>query len=144
MNKHLFSMLVFCFLLLQPQLQAQSRIITNFDSNWSFYQGDASGAEKPDFNDNAWRKLNVPHDWSIEGENLKDNPGGGTVGFFPTGVGWYRKSFNISSIKSDERYQIEFDGVYMNSTVWLNGKLVGNYPYGYSSFVHDLTLHRTS
>ena len=139
MNKHLFSMLVFCFLLLQPQLQAQSRIITNFDSNWSFYQGDASGAEKPDFNDNAWRKLNVPHDWSIEGENLKDNPGGGTVGFFPTGVGWYRKSFNISSIKSDERYQIEFDGVYMNSTVWLNGKLVGNYPYGYSSFVHDLT-----
>ena len=139
MKRKVSLLFVMIFCMLSVKLQAQSRIITNFDSNWSFYQGDASGAEKPDFNDNAWRKLNVPHDWSIEGENLKDNPGGGTVGFFPTGVGWYRKSFNISSIKSDERYQIEFDGVYMNSTVWLNGKLVGNYPYGYSSFVHDLT-----
>ena len=139
MNKNL---LLICALLLSVmhiQAREQSRVITNFDANWSFYQGDAEGADKPDFNDNAWRKLNVPHDWSIEGENLESNPGGGTVGFFPTGIGWYRKSFNIAGLKADERYQIEFDGVYMNSTVWLNGKLVGNYPYGYSSFVYDLT-----
>ena len=135
-------MLFVCVLLLGSlciQARENSRVITNFDSNWNFYLGDVEGADKANYNDGAWRKLNVPHDWSIEGENLRSNPGGGTVGFFPTGIGWYRKTFNIASLKADERYQIEFDGVYMNSTVWVNGKLVGNYPYGYSSFAYDLT-----
>ena len=135
-------MLLVCVLLLSSlciQARENSRVITNFDANWSFYLGDVEGADKANYNDGAWRKLNVPHDWSIEGENLRSNPGGGTVGFFPTGIGWYRKTFSIASLKADERYQIEFDGVYMNSTVWVNGKLVGNYPYGYSSFAYDLT-----
>ncbi len=121
----------------------RSRIVTNFDSSWSFFLGDAEGADKQVFNDKDWRKLNLPHDWSIEGENLESNPGGGTVGFFPTGIGWYRKTFNIASLRADERYQIEFDGVYMNSTVWLNGHLVGNWPYGYSSFIYDITPYVT-
>ena len=125
------------------QAQESSRIITNFDDNWSFYQGDVDGAEKFDFNDDVWRKLRLPHDWSIEGENLESNPGGGSVGFFPTGIGWYRKAFDVDKIKTDERYQIEFDGVYMNSSVWLNGKFVGTYPYGYSSFAYDLTPYLT-
>ncbi len=117
----------------------ESRVITNFDADWRFYLGDVTGAEKADFKDADWRKLDVPHDWSIEGENLESNPGGGTVAFFPTGIGWYRKVFNVSSLKADERYEIEFDGVYMNSTVWVNGKEVGTYPYGYSSFLYELT-----
>ena len=124
---------------LSIQALAQSRTITNFDADWRFHLGDLRGAESPTLSDGDWRKLNVPHDWSIEGENRRDNPGGGTVGFFPTGIGWYRKSFNVADVKPYDRFLIEFDGVYMNSTVWLNGKLVGNYPYGYSSFVHDLT-----
>lgn len=121
------------------QAGERSRIISNFDADWSFHLGDVEGAEMAEFNDNDWRTLHLPHDWSIEGENLESNPGGGTVGFFPTGIGWYRKGFQIPKLKADERYQIEFDGVYMNSTIWLNGQLVGNYPYGYSSFVFDLT-----
>ena len=133
-GKFLFVCVVFLFAL-SVQAQETSRVITNFDANWRFYQGDVEGAEKPEFNDAAWRKLNVPHDWSIEGENRESNPGGGTVGFFPTGIGWYRKAFNVEGVKADERYQIEFDGVYMNSSVWLNGKFVGNY--------HDI-IHRTT
>ena len=135
-------MLLVCTMLLCPLFVLAgvgSRVVTNFDADWRFHLGDAVGAEMPDFDHGGWRRLNVPHDWSIEGENVESNPGGGTVGFFPTGIGWYRKCFNIAGLKSDERYVIEFDGVYMNSTVWVNGCLVGNYPYGYSSFAYDLT-----
>ena len=139
MKKSVFCILVALLFACGVQAREQGRVITSFDANWSFCLGDVAGAEKPDFNDQAWRRLNVPHDWSIEGENIQSNPGGGTVGFFPTGIGWYRKTFTIARLQAGDRYQIEFDGVYMNSTVWLNGSLVGNYPYGYSSFVYDLT-----
>ena len=139
MKKSVFTFFAVFLFAFSVQAREQSRVITNFDANWSFCLGDVAGADKPDFNDQAWRRLNVPHDWSIEGENVESNPGGGTVGFFPTGIGWYRKTFTVASLQAGDRYQIEFDGVYMNSTVWLNGRLVGNYPYGYSSFVYDLT-----
>lgn len=118
---------------------AQSRKITSFDSNWHFMNGDVAEAQSVTFNDSKWRTLNVPHDWSIEGENLKDNPGGGSIGYFPMGTGWYRKSFNVPGFNKNKVYTIEFDGVYMNSTVWLNGHLLGIWPYGYSSFSYDLT-----
>ena len=122
-KKTVLSVCLVLFCALGVPSHAQSRVITNFDTDWRFHPGDASGAEKPGYNDKEWRRLNVPHDWSIEGENLQSNPGGGTVGFFPTGIGWYRKTFNIGSLKAGDRYQIEFDGVYMNSTVWVNGRL---------------------
>lgn len=118
---------------------AQPRKVTNMDMGWSFHLGDVEKAELPSFCDEDWRKLNVPHDWSIEGENLRENPGGGSIGFFPTGIGWYRKTFDVKSFNSRKRYSIEFDGIYMNSTVWLNGHLLGTWPYGYSSFSYDLT-----
>lgn len=70
---------------------AQSRRVTDMDAGWRFHLGDVSDAETMSFNDVSWRQLNVPHDWSIEGENLRDNPGGGSIEFFPTGIGWYRQ-----------------------------------------------------
>lgn len=118
---------------------AQSRKVTSFDNDWRFMKGDVAEAQSVTFNDSKWRTLNVPHDWSIEGENLKDNPGGGSIGYFPMGTGWYRKSFNVPGFSKNKVYTIEFDGVYMNSTVWLNGHLLGTWPYGYSSFSYDLT-----
>ena len=109
------------------------------DSGWRFHLGDALGAEQVAYDDGSWRRLDVPHDWSIEGENLRDNPGGGSIGFFPTGLGWYRKTFDMKGFDPKKRYSIEFDGIYMLSTVWINGHELGTWPYGYSSFSYDLT-----
>ena len=116
-----------------------SRVVSDFDAGWRFVQNDPSGAQAPGFNDRAWRQLDLPHDWSIEGENREDNPGGGSIGYFPTGTGWYRKTFDVPGYSKDRLYSIEFDGVYMNSTVWVNGVCLGTWPYGYSSFSYDLT-----
>lgn len=118
---------------------ATTRVESNFDSSWKFSLGDFDNAHNPSFNDAGWRVLDLPHDWSIEGENLKDNPGGGSVGYFPMGTGWYRKTFRIPGYSRNKLYSIEFDGVYMNSTVWINGHELGTWPYGYSSFSYDLT-----
>ena len=119
---------------------AQSgRSVENFDAGWKFWLGDIPSASKPSFNDRAWRGLNLPHDWSIEGENLEDAPGAGRVGYFPTGTGWYRKRFDVPGYSRDRLYSVEFDGVYMNSEVWINGHYLGKWPYGYSSFSYDLT-----
>lgn len=121
-------------------LSAQpSREILPFDRDWRFVQRDVPGAQAARFNDASWRKLDLPHDWSIEGENLEINPGGGSIGYFPTGTGWYRKSFDVPGYSRNKLYSIEFDGVYMNSTVWINGHELGTWPYGYSSFSYDLT-----
>ncbi len=116
-----------------------SRTVLNFDSDWKFQSGDVENASDASFNDKTWRTLNLPHDWSIEGENLENAPGGGRVGYFPSGIGWYRKTFNVKSYSSSKLYSIEFDGVYMNSEVWINGHYLGKWPYGYSSFSYDLT-----
>jgi len=132
----IFSLLMF---ITGMSVIAQPRKVISMDTGWRFHLGDVAQAELPSFSDKEWRTLNVPHDWSIEGENLKDNPGGGSIGYFPTGLGWYRKTFDVKSFDSKKRYNIEFDGVYMNSTVWLNGHLLGTWPYGYSSFSYDLT-----
>jgi beta-galactosidase len=109
------------------------------DYHWRFLQSDAKGAEKPDFNDDRWRILNLPHDWSIEGEFKEDAPTQGSGGFLPAGIGWYRKHFSLSTILKGHKYWIEFDGVYMNSDVWINGRHLGKHPYGYTSFYFDLT-----
>jgi beta-galactosidase len=120
---------------------AQVRITTAFDADWRFLKGDAAGAEQPDFNDATWRKLDVPHDWSIEGPFDKNNPTGGAGGFLPAGVGWYRKHFTLPSEYKDRSVFIDFDGVMANSDVWINGFHLGKRPYGYVSFRYDLTGH---
>lgn len=111
----------------------------SFDFNWKFLLGDIQDAEKTDFDDSTWRNLNVPHDWSIEGSYNKDEPVGGNGAFLPTGIGWYRKHFTLPVSAKDKSVRIEFDGIYMNSDVWINGYHLGKRPYGYISFQYDLT-----
>jgi beta-galactosidase len=111
------------------------------DYDWKFILGDPAGAEAPAFNAGGWRTVTLPHDWSIEGKIDPKNPMGGSGGFFPTGVGWYRRSFNAPAAWNGKRVSVEFEGVYMNATVYINGQSLGMHPYGYTSFVHDLTPH---
>ena len=150
----------------------------NFDREWRFLNADAPGAENADFNDAAWRTLDLPHDWSIEdaapaatngsaaavspapaptnsppaggggrgrvnfpvvGPFSPESPGGKDTGYVLGGTGWYRKHFVLDQQTLGKRVAIQFDGVYMNSDVWLNGHPLGNHPYGYTAFAYDLT-----
>ncbi len=121
-------------------VQARERV--NFDKGWKFMLADKPEMAKADFDDSGWRKLDVPHDWAIEGDFYVGNPSGAGGGALPGGIGWYRKHFVIESGELtvlNSRIFIEFDGVYMNSTVYVNGQKVGYRPYGYSSFEYEIT-----
>ncbi len=120
------------------QLFAQPAGRENFDAGWKFHLGDLIGAEAISFADQNWRTLDLPHDWSIEGSFKPDNPATNSGASLPGGIGWYRKNFTVNDAKSKHRF-IQFDGVYMNSTVWVNGHKLGNRPYGYSTFQYDMT-----
>ena len=128
-----------CFLALLAVLGAAgAERRSSFDENWKFLKGDASGAEQAAFDDKAWRTLNLPHDWAIEGPfDVKFGPS--TGGLPISGTGWYRKHFTVPAADKGKFYSIEFDGAMSNSTVWLNGHELGGRPYGYSSFEFDLT-----
>jgi beta-galactosidase len=111
---------------------------SSFDDSWLFRKGEAAGAEQASFDDSSWRRLNVPHDWAIEGPfDVKNNPNTGGLPVF--GVAWYRKHFTVPSSGQGQFYSVEFDGVMSNSEVFLNGHDLGGRPYGYSSFALDLT-----
>jgi beta-galactosidase len=134
--------LIACLILAASTLacaQNQQRVITPFDDNWMFYKGDAAGAEQTAFNDKAWRKLNVPHDWSIEGPYDQANPTSRGGGYLPAGIGLYRKQFTLPNNLSGKKISVEFDGVMTNSDVWINGHHLGKRPYGYISFMYDIT-----
>jgi len=118
-----------------------NRSVTSFDPDWKFLLDDPKGAEAVDFDDSTWRSLNVPHDWSIEGTFDPKNPSGTSGGFLPDGVGWYRKHFSLSDSDANRRVYIEFEGVMENSDVWINGFHLGHRPYGYITFIYDLTGH---
>src|SRR5216110_2402489 len=120
---------------------AAQRKTEKFDSRWRFHLGDAPGANAVPFDDTAWRTLDLPHDWSIEGEFSEQNPAGVAGGALPGGVGWYRKTFTVPARDSGKVVFVEFDGVYRNSEVWINGQYLGKRPYGYSSFRYELTPH---
>lgn len=134
--------IVLLFVLLSTGAFSQPKL---FDNNWRFHRGGAQGAESPDFDDSGWRIVDLPHDWSIEDLPGSQSPfdkdaisqvsGGFTTG----GTGWYRKSFTIPEDQKNRLVQIQFDGIYMNSEIWLNGELIGRHPYGYTSFMLDLT-----
>ena len=108
---------------------------------WQFNLGDVPGAEVPSFNDSAWRTLDLPHDWSIELPFDGNVPDGYSVGYLPGGVGWYRKAFTVPESDRGKKVVIDFDGVYMDSQIWINGHLLGRRPNGYISFRYDLTPH---
>ncbi len=129
----------------EPVFCKEGRSEILFDAGWRFYRGDAAGAEMEKFDDAAWRMLDLPHDWSIEdlpGTISPFNPdaisqvnGGFTTG----GTGWYRKSFVIPDKEKAKRLVIQFDGIYMNPEIWINGVSLGSHPYGYTSFWFDIT-----
>ena len=113
----------------------------SMDPGWRFTLGDPAGAERPGFADQGWRRLDLPHDWSIEGTPRRDAPAGGRGGYYPTGVGWYRKAFRLPPGPKGREAWLELDGVYMSSDVYINGFHLGRRPYGYVSFSYDLTRH---
>jgi beta-galactosidase len=117
------------------------RITETFDFGWKFARNDASGAELPTFKDADWSAIDLPHDWSIEGPVDERAPSSGPGGFMPTGIGWYRKKFSVPAACRGKVVAIEFDGVYQNSDVWINGHHLGHRPYGYIPFVYELTDH---
>jgi beta-galactosidase len=111
----------------------------SFDSTWKFHLGDVTGAQASTFDDSAWTSLNVPHDWSISQPFNQSSAAGGGGGYLDGGTGWYRKTFTLPASSSGKKVFVQFDSVYMNSTVYLNGTQVGARPYGFSSFECDLT-----
>ena len=115
----------------------------SFNDNWSFYlqePSDTSDYASVNYDDSKWRKLDLPHDWAIEGAFSEDNPSGTGGGALPGGIGWYRKTFDTpADMKPDDRVFVDFDGAYMNTSVYINGKLLGTRPYGYASFSYDIT-----
>ena len=135
MKKIICLVLVLCGL---TSIQARQR--QNFDADWLFVLGDSAQMSQVDYNDSYWRRLNVPHDWAREGDFFVGNPSGAGGGALPGGIGWYRKHFQVNGEEvKREKFFLEFDGVYMNSTVYVNGQKVGFRPYGYSSFEYDIT-----
>ncbi|WPJ95983.1 glycoside hydrolase family 2 TIM barrel-domain containing protein [Coraliomargarita algicola] len=111
----------------------------SFDESWQFTLGDPKGAEQVAFADSDWRVLDVPHDWSIEGEYSKAHRMGDKGGYLPAGIGWYRKTIVVPQEWKGKYVEIAFDGVFMNSTVWANGQKLGTRPYGWSSFAYDIS-----
>jgi beta-galactosidase len=111
------------------------------DAGWKFSLGDFDGANRPDFDDHAWRGLDVPHDWSIEGPFDRMNPAGGAGAFLPAGVAWYRKHFTLPADLTGRRVFVEFDGVMANSDIWINDTHLGRRPFGYVALRYELTGH---
>jgi beta-galactosidase len=118
-----------------------SRQKININHNWKFNLGDFPAAISFEFDDSGWRNLDLPHDWSIEGAIDQKNPMGQAGGYFPAGIGWYRKKINVPSSWQGKHVSIYFEGVYMNSEAFINGKSLGVHPYGYTSFYYDLTQY---
>jgi len=135
-----FLLLVVCFTVLSG---CSAKPLQPTDG-WKFSLSDPISAMEPEFDDSRWEMVDVPHDWSILGPYDKENLSGGQGGYLPTGVGWYRKNIAIETVDPDSQYLIMFDGVFMNSTVWVNGVNVGGRPYGYISFYFDITDHLKS
>ena len=138
MNMKKRLIILFAAVIVGMAVQARERV--NFDKGWKFILADKPEMAQADFDDSEWRTLDVPHDWAIEGDFYVGNPSGAGGGALPGGIGWYRKMLEISHFSPlTSRYYLEFDGVYMNSTVFVNGQKVGFRPYGYSSFEYDIT-----
>lgn len=109
----------------------------DFNGNWKFFLGDAGNAQEVSFDDSRWRSVNLPHDYSIEQEYSSNMEA--ESGYLPGGTGWYRKNFTVPESAANKQIRVDFDGVYMNAAVYINGKELGSHPYGYSPFSFDLT-----
>jgi beta-galactosidase len=130
-------------LLVLMTIAAQASVTGSFNQGWRFLKADAPGAEAQAFDDSAWRSVDRPHDWSIEGPFAAENPTRGAGAFLPAGIGWYRETFTLPAADRGKRVLVDFDGVTANSDVWINGFHLGKRPYGYVSFRYELT-HRVN
>jgi beta-galactosidase len=124
---------------LLPQANPMPRSRDSFDFGWKFLQSDAPGAQMPNFADPTWRDVDLPHDWSIDGPVAENAPSSGNGAYLPTGIGWYRKRFRLPAADRNRVVLLEFDGVYQNSEVWINGQYLGLRPYGFVPFAYELT-----
>lgn len=120
---------------------SQPRTVLSVDSGWKFFLGDPADAESPKFNDDSWRMITLPHDWSIEGAPSERNATGSGGGYYPAGIGWYRKTFSPQGSWKGKQIYLELDGVAGDTSVYLNGKKLGMHPYAYTSFRFDITSY---
>jgi beta-galactosidase len=121
--------------------QQNPRQVVDFNKSWKFSLGNQIKGSSIELNDKNWRTLNLPHDWSIEGTFNKDNPATVGGGALPGGTGWYRKQFSIPASAKGKYIAIDFDGVYRNSEIWINGHYLGKRPNGYIAFRYDLSKY---
>jgi len=158
--------LLFCVTLLfgcgdrkaaRDPLMESPRKKIRLDPGWRFHHGRLENAYRAGYDDKPWRKVDLPHDWSIEDLQMEpsdssneriisgpfdsESPGGRATGYTRGGTGWYRKHFHLPESYQDKRIVVRFGGVYMNADVWINGVHLGHHPYGYTSFHYDLTPH---
>jgi len=143
MHNRLMRLFKHILILLIPviTISVSAREVENFNKGWKFALNidDRQDITADDYDDSGWRTLDLPHDWAIEGDFDEHNPSGTGGGALPGGIGWYRKTFKADKKDRGQVFTIEFDGVYMNSSVYINGHLLGTRPYGYISFSYDLT-----
>jgi beta-galactosidase len=123
-----------------------------FNNDWRFLRGAGEDHERPSFDDGTWRRVDLPHDWSIEdvpggqapdqlGPFTKTSVGAAATGYTEGGEGWYRKTFGLAGVPADSRVEVLFDGIHLDSEVWLNGERLGRNLNGYNPFAFDLTPH---
>lgn len=138
-KQHCLAAAIVAALLTSCSSDSDLRSRTKITLDWAFALGDSTAAIAEDYDDSDWRRLNLPHDWAIEGDFAEDNPSGTGGGALPGGIGWYRKTIDLTDDDLQKNIFIDFDGVYMNSEVYINGHLLGKRPYGYISFRYNLT-----
>lgn len=139
MQRYISTLLLMLVLLLSSCTGTEVRERISFGTDWKFTLTDQDDYKDPGFDDSGWRKVYLPHDWSIEGAFSNKHPATAGGGALPGGIGWYRKSYTVDKADEGRLFYIEFDGVYRNSEVWINGNYLGKRPYGYSSFRYELT-----
>src|SRR5688572_22966995 len=128
------------FLALASQARAEVRSLSQ---DWLFYKGDANGAEAASFNDGSWRKVAVPHDWSIMDKPDGTPPfdpkaeAGQDSGYLPGGTGWYRRQLTLTAEEAARVVRLKFEAVYMDADIWLNGERLAQHNYGYTAFTVD-------
>ncbi len=141
--KHIsFFRFAICFLLLLPSFPCVKSYAFErhlWDEGWRFALHNDDKPHETTFDDHAWRVLDLPHDWAIEGDFYALNPSGANGGALPGGIGWYRRHLNLNDNDASSHYVLHFDGAYMNTSVYVNGQLVGMRPYGFISFSYDIT-----
>ena len=109
----------------------------NLNLDWTFLLGNEENAWFKGYDDSHWRKVQLPHDWSVESPFSKEYSSG--TGYLPGGIGWYRKNFYLPNDLKDKKILLTIEGAYNNSKVWVNSYYLGYRPYGYSTFSFDIS-----